>query len=64
MLTLLLHTLWRLLILGIGGTIIWLMVFELVPYVNQRVPIFIIVLLGYCLVAYIVIPALFIPFGI
>ncbi|HCH34278.1 MAG: hypothetical protein UY35_C0006G0013 [Candidatus Saccharibacteria bacterium GW2011_GWC2_48_9] len=59
MLTLLLHTLWRLLILGIGGTIIWLMVFELVPYVNQRVPIFFIVLLGYCAVAYGMIPSLF-----
>ncbi len=59
MLIFLLHTLWRLLILAIGAVIIWLLVFELVPYVHQRVPIFFIVLLGYCVLAYGVIPFLF-----
>jgi LssY C-terminus len=59
MVTLLLHTLWRVLIFGIGGVAIWFLVFEVVPYADKRLPTFFAVLLGYCILAYLIIPALF-----
>lgn len=59
MITLLLHTLWRVLIFMIGGAAIWFIVFEVVPYADKRLPTFFAFLIAYCLVAYILIPALF-----
>lgn len=59
MLTFLLHILWRILIFGIGGIAIWFTVFEVIPYADRRLPTFFAVLLAYCLLAYVVIPALF-----
>lgn len=59
MLTVLLHMVWRLLILAIGAGAIWFIVFEIVPYADQRLPTFFAILLAYCLLAYAVLPALF-----
>lgn len=59
MVTLLLHTLWRLLVFSIGGVAIWFIVFEIVPYADKRLPTFFAILIAYCLLAYLVIPALF-----
>ncbi|QHN42581.1 hypothetical protein GII36_01795 [Candidatus Mycosynbacter amalyticus] len=59
MVTLLLHTLWRVLVLGIGGVAIWLIVFKAVPYADTRIPLFFAILLAYCAMAYFIIPLLF-----
>lgn len=54
----LLRSLWRLVILAIGIGLVLLTV-ELYPYVDARLPIFVVLLLIYCLFAYLFIPALF-----
>lgn len=59
MVTLLLHTLWRVLVLAMGGVAIWFIVFEIVPYADKRLPTFFAFLIAYCLVAYLLLPALF-----
>lgn len=59
MFTFLLHVLWRILILAIGAVSIWFVVFEIVPYADQRLPAFFVVLAAYCILAYFVIPFLF-----
>lgn len=51
--------LWRVLILTIGGVAIWFVVFEIVPYADQRIPTFWAIFVAYCLLAYLVLPALF-----
>lgn len=59
MITVLLHMLWRILVLAIGASLTWFVVFEVVPYADQRLPTFFAILIAYCLMAYGVIPALF-----
>lgn len=59
MITLMLHMLWRLLVLGIGAGAIWIVVTKGVPYADQHVPTFFAILFAYCLLAYLIIPALF-----
>ncbi len=54
----LLRSLWRFVILAIGVGLILLTV-EVFPYVDARLPIFVVLLLIYCLFAYLFIPALF-----
>lgn len=52
------RTVWRILIFAIGAIIIWLSVFELIPFVDARLPLYLVLLLFYCLFAYAIIPAL------
>lgn len=49
---------WRMLILALGSTVLWLIVFLLVPIVDSRFPIYIALLIAYILLAYIAIPNL------
>lgn len=51
--------LWRIIILALGAVSIWFLVFEAVPYADQRLPTFLVVLTAYCALAYMVIPFLF-----
>lgn len=59
MITTMFHMLWRVLTLGIGAAATWLIVIKIVPYADRHIPTFFVILLAYCLLAYIVIPALF-----
>lgn len=58
MLSFIVRMLWRLFIFTVGVVAIWLTVFELAPFADARLPFFVVLLLLYCLVAYIIIPAL------
>lgn len=49
---------WRLLILLVGSTLLWVSLFKIYPYAGTRLPIYVILLLFYSLFAYILIPAL------
>jgi LssY-like putative type I secretion system component LssY len=49
---------WRILILFIGAYVLWLTVFKVYPYADTRLPTFAVLLLIYCLFAYLVIPTL------
>ncbi|RYF29378.1 MAG: hypothetical protein EOO17_01635 [Chloroflexi bacterium] len=53
-----LRSVWRLIILAIGASFIYLTV-EVFPYVDGRLPLFFVLLIVYCLFAYLIIPALF-----
>lgn len=59
MITVTLHMLWRLVVLAIGAGLTWFVAFKVVPYADQRVPTFFAVLVAYCLMAYVVLPAVF-----
>lgn len=59
MLGVLFRLLWRFLILALGVFIAWVMVFQIYPYADTRLPAFVIFILFYCIVAYGVIPLLF-----
>jgi hypothetical protein len=49
---------WRFLIFTIGGIAIYFGIFYIYPYADLRLPTFIVLLLFYCLAAYVVIPTL------
>lgn len=55
----LLRILWRIIILALGATVLWLAMTYLLPYIDARLPLFFALLLVYCLFAYFVIPSLF-----
>lgn len=54
----LLRILWRGIILALGASALWLAVAYLIPYIDARLPLFITLLIVYCLFAYVVIPNL------
>ncbi len=58
MLLFLLRTLWRVLIFATGTLVLWFTVFEAFPYVDARLPMYVVLLLSYCFLAYVAIPAL------
>jgi hypothetical protein len=49
---------WRVLIFLAGAALGWFAIFTIYPYADSRLPAFVVLLLLYCLFAYIVIPAL------
>ena len=53
-----LRTLWRVIIFGLGITVVWFLLFKIRPYADSYLPTFVVVLLLYCFIAYFVIPAL------
>lgn len=53
-----LRSLWRLFILLIGFTLVWFTIFEVFPYADIRLPLFVVFLLIYAGFAYIIIPTL------
>ena len=53
-----LRSLWRLIIFAIGAALVYATV-EIFPYVDGRLPLFFVLLIVYCLFAYLIIPALF-----
>lgn len=53
----LLRTLWRLVVLAVGVVLIYITI-ELFPYANNQLPLAVILLIIWCLGAYVVIPAL------
>jgi hypothetical protein len=52
------RTVWRIFIFLVGGIVIWFTIFDIYPYADSRLPAFVVVLLIYCLSAYIVVPML------
>jgi hypothetical protein len=50
--------LWRVLIFILGSLIIWIIVFFLFPVIDSRLPVFITLLIIYCLLAYFIVPNL------
>lgn len=50
---------WRLLIFAIGIVIVWFTIFKVYPYAHTQMPAVVVLLLLYCMFAYVVIPALF-----
>ncbi len=58
MLGIILRTLWRLIIMAAGGIIFWLIIFKLRPYVDTKLPVYLVAILLYSLVVYLVIPTL------
>lgn len=50
---------WRVLILAVGVVGSWLVVFYTIKYADQQLPLFFVILLLYCLFAYVVIPLIF-----
>lgn len=52
------RTLWRLFIFSAGFLILWFTVFKAFPYADARMPLFFVLLLAYCFLAYVAIPAL------
>ncbi|MBC7869086.1 LssY C-terminal domain-containing protein [Candidatus Saccharibacteria bacterium] len=58
MLNFLFHSLWRVFIFVTGTLILWFTVFELFPYADARLPVYVVLLLLYCFLAYGAIPAL------
>jgi hypothetical protein len=52
-----LRTLWRLVVLGVGIGLAYLVVFVLFPYLDQRLPIFFALLVAYIALAYFALPA-------
>lgn len=49
---------WRILILVIGSALLWVTIFAVYPYADSRMPAYVVLLLLYCLFAYVVIPFL------
>jgi len=49
---------WRVLIFAIGAAVVWLAIFRIYPYAHQQLPAVVVLLLLYCMFAYMVIPAL------
>lgn len=58
MLRFLFRTLWRLVIFAIGTLVLWFTVFKIFPYADTRLPLYAVLLLLYCFLAYVAIPAL------
>ena len=58
MISFLFRTVWRILIFAAGTLILWLTVFKVYPYAHNRLPLYVVLLLIYCLLAYVAIPAL------
>jgi len=52
------RSLWRLLIFALGASIVYLTIFDIYPYADNRLPAFVVVFALYCLAAYVVIPTL------
>lgn len=53
-----LRILWRIIILALGASALWLAIAYLVPYIDTRLPLFFALLIVYCLFVYVVIPSL------
>lgn len=58
MIRLFLRVLWRVCVLLIGAIIIWFTLFEVVPYAEMQLPLFVVLLLVYAAFAYVIIPTL------
>ena len=52
------RSLWRVLIFAAGTLILWFTVFRAFPYADARLPLYVVLLLLYCFLAYVAIPAL------
>lgn len=52
------RSLWRVLIFAAGTLILWFTVFKAFPYADARLPMYVVLLLLYCFLAYVAIPAL------